>query len=249
MKTNPVAMYIDDQDSFERVKPMLEKILDRPQLIHCKNKQEAIDFIDSDRYADIIIADWELSGYPFMHKVRDDIENHNTPVIITSDDTTVHSIVEKDICQGSTFFLAKPFLEKGLISKYHEVLTALERRRKNRVYPPCPVNVRVRFGESQELTLAVADISLDGCLLRVPIEDSSQIRIYQSVQVFVSVEEFTMDIFGEVYRIGQDKSNLDKKDTVLIMIKFYQAHQSEREFLDLIDELEQRWTESCDIAS
>ena len=249
MKSNPTAMYVDDQDSFDVVKPMLEKMLDRPQLIHCKNREEAIEFIDSDRYADIIIADWELSGYTFMHKVREDIENHNTPVIITSDDTTVHSIVEKDICQGSTFFLAKPFLEKGLISKYHEVLTALERRRKNRVYPPCPVYVQARFGGGQEYTLSVSDISLDGCLLRVPVEDSDQVRIYQSTQICVSVDEFTMEVFGEVYRIGQDKANLDAKDTVLIMVKFYQAHQSERESLELIDELEQRWTESCDIAT
>lgn len=246
MKPNPVAMFVDNQDSFDMVKPMLERMLGQPQLIHCKNRKEAIDFIDSDQYADIIFADWELSGYPFMHSVREDLENHNTPVIITSDDTTVHKIVEENICRGSTFFLAKPFLERGLVSKYHEVLDTLEWRRKNRIHPPCPVNVEVKFNDSLEYSLPLADISLDGCLLRVPLEISDQIRIYQDARIWFAIDEFNVDIHGQVYRIGQDRLYPGNNDTVLVMVKFSQTHQEKRDFLELIDELEQRWIDSCD---
>ena len=246
MKSHPVTLFIDNKESFRVVKPMLKRILDKPRLIHCKTHKEAMKYIDSDQYADIIFADWSLTGYPFIRSVRGDLENHNTPVIIMSDDTKIKKIVLKDIDREATFFLAKPFLEKGLIKKFNKVSTVIERRRKNRIYPDCPVSLQIQFNKKQQYSLLLIDISIDGCLLRAPIEISRQISIYQYAQVSLAIDEFNIQVNGEVYRIGHDRTNPDNKDTVLVMIKFSSSDQQDRGLQELVDELEKRWCSSLE---
>jgi len=241
MKSQPVTLIVDSQETSDYMKPMLEKMLDRPRVIHCKSHKDAMNYIDSDQFADIIFADWDLTGYPFMHSVRRDLENHNTPVVIMSDDTKIKKIVLKNIDREATFFLAKPFLEKGLVKKFNKVLNTIERRRKNRVYPSCLVSLQVQFSEDQQYSLPLIDISIDGCLFQAPIEISRQISIYQNTQVSLNIDEFNMQIHGEVYRIGHDRGNPENKDTVLIMIKFSNSDQQGREFQELVDELDKRW--------
>lgn len=244
MKSQPVILFVDSKKNFNIVKPMLERMLDQPRFIHCKTYQDAMKYIDSDQYADIIFADWDLTGYPFIHSVRDDLENHNTPVIIMSDDTKIKKIVLKNIDQEATFFLAKPFLEKGLIKKYNKVLKVIERRRKNRIYPDCPIPLQVKITKNQQYSLPLIDISIDGCLFRAPIEISREISIYQHAKVSLTIDEFDTHVHGEVYRIGHDRTNPYNKDTVLIMIKFSSSDQQGRELQELVDELEKRWCSS-----
>ena len=50
-----------------------------------------------------------------------------------------------------------------------------------------------------------------------------------------------MPVHGEVYRIGHDRTNPENKDTVLIMIKFSDSEQQDRELQELVDELGKRW--------
>jgi len=241
MKSNPVTLFVDNQESFDMVKPMLENILDKPRLIHCKTHKDAMKYIDSDQFADIIFADWDLTGYPFMHSVRDDLENHNTPVIIMSEDTKIKKITLKNLDREATFFLAKPFLEKGLKKKFKKVSKVIERRRKNRIYPTSPVLVKVKFSDKQKYSLPLVDISLDACLLRVPLEDSWRMSIYQNTRISFALEEFNLKVNGEVYRIGHDRANPDSKDTVLVMFKFANSDQQDKDFIEMIDELEKRW--------
>jgi DNA-binding response OmpR family regulator len=246
MKSNPVTLFIDNKESFGVVRPMLNRMLEKPRLIHCKTLKEAMKYIDSDQYADIIFADWSLTGYPFMRSVRRDLENHNTPVIIMSDDTKIKKIVLKNIDQEATFFLAKPFLEKGLVKKFNKILNIIERRRKNRIYPDYPISLPVQFYKKQQYSLLLIDLSIDGCLFRVPIETSRQISIYQSTQVSLAIDEFNIQVNGEVYRIGHDRTNPDNKDTVLVMIKFSSSDQQNRGLQELVDELEKRWHSSLE---
>ncbi|TNF95866.1 MAG: hypothetical protein EP297_11480 [Gammaproteobacteria bacterium] len=241
MKYQPVTLFIDSQEAFDYVKPMLKRIFDQPRLIHCDTHQKAMDFIDSDQYADIIFAEWDLTGEEFMDSVRHDLENHNTPVIIMSEDTTKKKVLLNSIDREATFFLAKPFLEKGLVKKYNKVLKNIERRRTNRIHPASPVSLQIKFNKKQQYSFPLVDISIDACLFRVPIKTSRKISIYQQAQVSLSVDELHMRANGEVYRIGQCRNNPEKKDAALVMIKFNESEQHNREIHEVLDELGKRW--------
>ncbi|MCK4710215.1 MAG: response regulator transcription factor, partial [Gammaproteobacteria bacterium] len=103
MKSSPVALVIDNQEVFEFIKPALSKTLNTTQIIHCKTHQDAMSYIASDQQADIIIADWTLTGYIFLESVRSDLENHNTPVIIMSEDTNIKKIILNNVESKATF--------------------------------------------------------------------------------------------------------------------------------------------------
>jgi CheY-like chemotaxis protein len=241
MRSNPTALFIDSQTNFNIVQPMLAKILDEPRVIHCTTHKEAMDYIHSEEYADIIFADWDLTGYRFMDSVRSDPENHNTPVIIMSEDTTIQTIVLNKINREATFFLPKPFLEKGLTVTFSQVLKGIERRRKDRINPPSELFLKIQLDSVREYTFPLVNISLDGCLFRVPVEASHDIRIYEPVLVYLSIEEFDVQVHGEIYRIGPDLTYPEIKETVLIMVMFNALAQETREVLELIDDLGKRW--------
>ena len=241
MKSQPATLLVDNQEMFEYMKPMLEGILDQPRLIHCSSQQEAMDYIDSHEFADVILADWDLTGYKFIDRVRRDLENHNTPVIIMSEDTTIKKIVLKEIDREATFYLAKPFLEKGLKKKFNKVLNSIERRRKNRVHPASPLELEVKFDHGQQYSLSLVDISIDGCLFRIPVETCRELNIYQPAEIRLAIDEFDIKVHGEVYRLGHDRARPDTRDTVLAMIKFSNTDQQSRALEELMDELSRRW--------
>jgi len=240
MKTHPVVLVVDGQEVFDLMQPVLKDMLNKPKIIHCKTHQDAMNYIASDQQADFIFADWDLTGYQFMDHVRSDLENHNTPVIIMSEDTKNKKIGLNKVEREATFFLAKPFLGKGLIKKFNKALKVVERRRKNRIHPDRSYLLPVIFND-KHYSLALVDISIDGYLLRVPLETSQQISIYQAVEVTLKIDEFNVRATGEVYRIGHDRPIPESKDTVLVMIKFAGSAQQENEIQDLIDELSRRW--------
>ena len=241
MKSSPEILVVENQHMFDYMQPMLNHILNEPRLVHCKTHQEAMQYVASDRYADFIFADWDLTGYQFMSQVRSDPENHHTPVVIMSEDTTNKKIVLNRKTSEATFFLAKPYLEKGLVKKLNKALKAVEKRRKNRMHPPEPLKLPVIIGDNEHLSLPLVDISIDGCLFRVPLETSKQISIYQPTTVMLHIDEFNFRAYGEVYRIGHDRPVPQHKDSVLVMIRLSGSEQQEREVQDLIDEIGKRW--------
>lgn len=241
MKSNPEILVVESQEMFDYVQPMLSHAFDEPQLVHCKTHQEAMQYVASDRYADFIFADWDLSGYRFMSDVRRDPENHHTPVVIMSEDTTNKKIVLNSLTSEATFFLAKPFLEKGLLKKLNKALKTIEKRRKNRIHPPISHHLDVAIGENLHLSLPLVDISIDGCLFRVPLETSRQISIYQHASVALNIDEFDILADGEVYRIGYDKPTPQLKSSVLVMIRLSGNEQQERDVHELLDVLGKRW--------
>ncbi len=241
MKNNPAVLIIDDQDVFDLIKPLISKTLNTTQLIHCKNHEDAMSYIASDQQADIIFADWSLTRHSFMESVRSDLENHNTPVVIMSEDSKIKNIVLNEIESKSTFFLAKPFLKKGFIKKLTKVLDVMEHRRKVRLHPENTYLLNITLNDKQSIALPLVDISIDGCLLRVPLEVSRQFYIYQKAVVSINIEEFKTRIDGEIYRIGHDRPIPEKRDSVLLMIKFNGSAKQNDALQEVIDELGKRW--------
>lgn len=241
MKSRPEILVIDDQEAFDMMQPVLNDLLDNPSLVHCRNRNEALDYVASNRFADFIFADWDLTGYAFMNSVRRDLENHNTPVIIMSEDTTNKKIALNSLTREATFFLAKPFLPKGLIKKFDKAMKVVERRRKNRIHPPVPYRLPIAFDDGIRETLPLVDVSIDGCLFRAPIEFGQRIRIYQRASLSLRIDEFDIEADGEVYRIGHDRPIPEHRDTILIMIKFTGEERQQREIQELVDELAKRW--------
>ena len=249
MKPNPTTLYVDDKENFDFVKPMLEQMLGEPEIIHCQTHREAMDYIESDEYADIIFADWDLTGYKFMDSVRHDPENHNTPVIIMSEDTTIQHIVLNKIDRAGTYFLPKPFLERGLVTTYDQVLRGIERRRKFRIKPVCDIFLEVQFNGYLKRTLPLVDFSIDGCLLRAPVDISHEIKIYDDAHVWLKIDEFDMQIDGEVFRIGADLTYPESKESALIMVSFDPTKKDSREFIDLVDDLGKRWMSAAECSA
>lgn len=238
MKSSPSTLFIDSMESYEMVRPMLERTLDQPRITHCMTHKDALEYIESDQYADIIFADWHLTGRKFMDSVRRDPENHNTPVIIMSENMAIqHSVLDRD----STFFLAKPFLEKGLTITFNQVMKRIERRRKNRIHPSSELYLDIRMSTLKQYTFPLVDISIDGCFLRVPIKNSHEMKIFESTVVYLSIDEYSIEVQGEIFRISPDFSYPEIKETVLVMIMFNTSAQETRELQELIDDLGKRW--------
>lgn len=241
MKPEPVILVVDTHEVFHLMQPMLNHTLDRPQLVHCSDYADAMHYVASNKYADFIFADWELTGYAFMSSVRSDPENHNTPVIIMSEDRNNKRIVLDTITSEATFFLAKPFLEKGLSKKIAKAQQVLERRRRKRLHPPTRLALKVVFDNQPAASLQLVDISLDGCLLRAPLDFAAGLKIYQHAMVLLEVDEFDVRSSGAIVRIGADRPLPVNRDSVLILLRFDGENLQRRELVDLIDELGKRW--------
>ena len=240
MKNNPSILIIDDQEIFEFISPLLNKSLVSPHITHCKTNREALGYIASGLQADIIIANWDLTGHGFLENLRRDLENHNTPIIIMSEDTQNKKIILNSLNRKVTFFLAKPFLKKGFNKKLAKVLSLMEQRRKNRLRPNQNYKLKVALSDKQYISLLLVDISIDGCLFRASIETSKLFSIYQKTVITLNINEFNLQQKGEVFRIGHDIPIPEKHDSVLIMIKFSDSQQNS-ELQEAIDELGKRW--------
>ena len=241
MKSRPVVLVVETQESFDYMQPMLENMLDQPRLVHCKNHQQAMSYVASDEYADYIFADWDLGGYRFLEAVRSDLENHNTPIIIMSEDTNNKQIVLNAATSPGTFFLAKPFLERGLVSKFEKALESVERRRRNRINPFREILIGVLLDDGRQLDLQLVDISIDGCLFRMSLETSRSLHVYQRARIALTIDEFAIEAWAEIYRIGHDRPVPEARDSVLVMFKFVGPDEQERQLIDLVDALARRW--------
>ncbi len=241
MKKNPVVLIVDDQEVFDLIHPLLKKALNTTNLIHCNTHEDAMNYVASDQQADMIFADWALTRHIFIDGVRSDLENHNTPVVIMSEDSKIKNIALNELESKSTFFLAKPFLKKGFLKKLNKVLDVMEHRRKQRLHPEKNYQLSIEFDDNQTVSLQLVDISIDGCLLRAHIDDSRRFNIYQQTTVQFKIDEFNLPLSGEVYRIGHDRPIPEARDTVLIMIKFGESKTQYSALQEVIDELNQRW--------
>lgn len=238
MRVDPVVMVVDSKEVFDLMEPILADFLQASKVVHCVSHQQAMDYVDSDQRADFIFADWQLTGHEFVLAVRNDLENHNTPLIIMSEDVRIKGIVLDEIENRSSFFLSKPFLGKGLKNKISEVVEQVERRRETRLRPQKAYQVKVNFSGEGLFSFALVDISIFGALFRVPLEQVRQLSIYLQAQVDFQIEGFDVDISAELCRIGYDKPIPQNRDTVLIMMKFVEKDRARIKLLQqMLDEL------------
>ena len=241
MKSRPVALVVETQAGFDYIKPMLEKMLIQPRIVHCDTHQAAMSYVASDEYADYIFADWGLGGYRFLEAVRADLENHNPPILIMSEDTNNKQVVLNATTSPGTFFLAKPFLEKGLVKKFEKALDTVERRRKQRINPFREILLSVTLEDDDCHEFQLVDISIDGCLFRMSLDMSRKLYVYQKAIVSLVIDEFDIKVVSEIYRIGHDRPIPEARDTVLVMFKFLVDEEQDRDLSDLVDELGRRW--------
>ena len=242
MNAKFVILIVDSENVFDLMRPALEKELRSTQFIHCTSHQQAMDYVHSDQRASIIFADWSLTGFTFVDEVRSDVENHNTPVIIMSEDVTKKQIVLNEIENKSTYFLSKPFLDKGLIKKLNKVLAQRERRRSTRVHPNKGYSVEFDIKNKGSFQSELVDISISACLLRLPVEVTRKIGIYDQCLLDINIDEFTVKITAELVRIGHDELKQGDKTSVLVVMKFIDTQLEHVTKLQLmIDELGLRW--------
>ncbi len=242
MKAKLVILILESKNVFDLMQPALDKTLESTQFVHCSTHQEAMQYVYSDQRADLIFADWSLAGFSFIDEVRADLENHNTPIIIMSEDVTNKKIVLNEIENKSTYFLSKPFLDKGLIKKVTKVLKHRERRRSTRIHPHKDYSISFDCNDKGNFQTQLVDISISGCLLRLPIEMTRQISIYNQCVLNIVIDEFQLEIMGELIRIGHDRLLPEEKRSVLIMMKFIDTQADHVEKLqNMIDELNLRW--------
>lgn len=241
MRHEPVVMIVDEQELFDEMRLPLSRALSTSHIIHCPTLECAMEMVRSDLRADIIFADWLMTGSNFIDAVRSDLENHHTPIVMMTD-SDLPQVINSAIQHGANAYLAKPFMQKALLNKVAEVTRMVERRRKRRIHPEASYTVGVTLGDASCITLQLIDFSIDSCLVRAPTNLCQQICIYQACHVNMKVEEFDVTMDAELFRVEHDAPLPPDRDTVLMMFRFTDNHDDRLEKLtDMLDELVARW--------
>jgi len=243
MKQNPLIVVIDQKDIFEAMRPVLLREFYQPELVHYSTKKEAVDFVHSDVKADIMFVDWHLvNEESFFFKVREDIENHNTPVVIMTEGD--HDFIFNNaIKYGITQQMTKPFLDKALLKQINKITSFQEGRRKRRIHPGKQQLIQVKFNGQEEKQLPLIDLSSEGCLLRVSTKLAQKAFIYHQAKINLNIPSYDITIDSEVSRIGHNYPHVDEQDSVLMMLKFRPLDDEEQGKLnDLLDDLQTEWS-------
>jgi CheY-like chemotaxis protein len=118
--TRPIILYAeDDQDDFESVREAMLQITDRFSLVHAKNGEEAIRYLEnstSDTLPSLIVLDLNMpimSGKDTLVWLKAQTDFRNLPVMVF---TTSSREEDVKLCQGHgcTFF-RKPTLYRDLL--------------------------------------------------------------------------------------------------------------------------------------
>jgi hypothetical protein len=117
----------------------------------------------------------------------------------------------------------------------------IERRRKDRIHPDIQITLKVHLNDALVYSLPLVDLSIDGCLFRVPIKNSRKFVVCQPAVVDLTIEEFNMQVHGDVYRITVDTDYPQNKDTALVMIMFGAMERDNKDLQEMIDILGKRW--------
>jgi CheY-like chemotaxis protein len=128
--TKPVILYAeDDSDDFESIKEVLDQLSDQHILLHAKNGQEAVSFIENTTVLpSLIVLDLNMpvmDGKEVLHwlKERDDYKNIRVMVFTTSSREEDVKLCQKHRC---TFF-RKPTLYRDLLHVAQTMLNLCER--------------------------------------------------------------------------------------------------------------------------
>lgn len=129
---------------------------------------QAPGFLEEGKF-DIVFFDLQMSppdGIELSREMRKSKSNHNTPIILLSDDQRP-SAMSRGFEAGASFFLYKPVDKARLLRlvRATQQQGGVEKRQTRRV--PLKTNVRLRFG-SEEMLCHTVDVSLNGILVFAP---------------------------------------------------------------------------------
>ena len=126
----PIILYAeDDFDDFESIKEALEQISDQQPLVHAKNGQEAISYIENATVLpSLIVLDLNMpvmDGKEVLQWLKDKEPFRNIPVMIF---TTSSREEDVKLCQkhGCTFF-RKPTLYRDLLHVAQTMINLCEK--------------------------------------------------------------------------------------------------------------------------
>ncbi len=229
------VLVVDEQDVFDLAAPVLRRELECDRIIHERNLAGALARLKEHTPIELVLADWDLAGPPFISALRADPATQHIPLIVTSHHDTDEEIAAC-IRLGASDHLAKPFLAKGLAHKLQRLVQLRERRRLRRVHPPHPVMVTLTIPGSAPNEFALADISAAGCQLRVPRAAGEWLRIYQQASLTLEGLHFQ----GELLRIAADP-DIEESD-LLVAFHFHEPEAIEGErFAELLDDWREAW--------
>jgi CheY-like chemotaxis protein len=130
VSAKPIILYAeDDYDDFESVKEALDQLTDHQLLLHAKNGEEAVEFVqNSTVLPSLIVLDLNMpimDGKEVLQWLKDRPEYNRIPVMIF---TTSSREEDVKLCQknGCTFF-RKPTLYRDLLHVAQTMLQICEK--------------------------------------------------------------------------------------------------------------------------
>jgi CheY-like chemotaxis protein len=130
ISTKPLILYAeDDFDDFESIKEALGQLSDQHQLVHAKNGQEAVSFIENSvTLPSLVVLDLNMpvmNGKEVLQWIKDKDDFKNIPTMIF---TTSSREEDVKLCQkhGCTFF-RKPTLYRDLLHVAQTMLNLCEK--------------------------------------------------------------------------------------------------------------------------
>jgi CheY-like chemotaxis protein len=126
----PIILYAeDDFDDFESIKEALHQLSDQPVLLHAKNGQEAVSFIENATVLpSLIVLDLNMpimNGKEVLQWLKANDDYKNLPIMVF---TTSSREDDVKLCQkhGCTFF-RKPTLYRDLLHVAQTMLNLCEK--------------------------------------------------------------------------------------------------------------------------
>jgi CheY-like chemotaxis protein len=130
VSTKPIILYAeDDVDDFESVKEALNQLSDQQVLLHAKNGQEAVSFIENATVLpSLIVLDLNMpimDGKEVLYWLKERDDYKNIPIMVF---TTSSREEDVKLCQkyGCTFF-RKPTLYRDLLHVAQTMLNLCEK--------------------------------------------------------------------------------------------------------------------------
>lgn len=132
--TKPIILYAeDDDDDFDSLKEVLEQLSDHQFLLHARNGQEAIAFIEiATTLPCLIVLDLNMpvmDGKEVLRWLKERDQYKHIPIMVF---TTSSREEDKKLCQdyGCTFFI-KPTLYSELLNVAQVILQLCEKNTAN----------------------------------------------------------------------------------------------------------------------
>jgi len=143
---------------------------------------------------------------------------------------------------GFTDYLSKPFTPELFVEKVSRIWSGSERRRARRVEPCAFCEMNLGFDNIHMHQVELLNISMTGCLVRVPALMKPSGHIYDTGAMELNLDEGEVaKLYGQVVRVEVDYDWRDS-DSMLVALNFTELDEENREKLS-------DYIERCDKAA